>query len=87
MVVPLTGLGLMDGDYEIELAVNGSAIALSTLRLRSGDTPDAVNWATCTRLNYEIDHSQLGPCLPWRRWRTAASSLTGSTQLARVLAP
>ena len=61
MVVPLTGLGLTDGDYEIELAVNGSAIALSTLRLRSGDTPDAVNWATCTRLNYEIDRSQLGP--------------------------
>ena len=44
-----------------ELAVNGSAIALSTLRLRSADTPDAVNWSTCTRLNYEIDRSQLGP--------------------------
>lgn len=61
MVVPLTDLGLMDGDYEVELAVNGGAIALSTLRLRSGDTPDAVNWATCTRLNYEVDRSQLGP--------------------------
>ncbi|MGB7450243.1 MAG: hypothetical protein WA892_14100 [Ornithinimicrobium sp.] len=61
MVVPLAGLGLDDGDYEVELAVNGSPISLSTLRLRSGQTPDAVNWATCMRLNYEIDRSQLGP--------------------------
>ena len=28
------------------------------MRLRSGETPDAVNWATCTRLNYEMDGTQ-----------------------------
>lgn len=61
MVVPLADLGLTDGDYEVELAVNGSAIALSTLRLRSADTPDAVSWETCVRLNYEIDRNEAGP--------------------------
>ncbi|MBF4766614.1 hypothetical protein ISU10_02390 [Nocardioides agariphilus] len=62
MVIPLDGLELGDGDYEIELSVNGAQIAMSTLRLRSADTPDAVSWETCTRLNYELDRSSLG-CL------------------------
>lgn len=61
MIKPLKGLDLEDGDYEAELYVNqeGSPISASSVRLRSADTPDAVVWETCTRLNYELD-SPLG---------------------------
>ena len=60
MAIPLEGLDLADGDYEIDLAVNGTQIAITTLRLRSADTPDAISWETCTRLNYELDRSKVG---------------------------
>jgi len=56
MIVPLSDLELEDGDYEVELSVNGEIVSRQMLRLRSADTPDAVTWETCTRLNYELDH-------------------------------
>jgi hypothetical protein len=63
MVKPLRDLDLGDGDYEIEIFVNDESkpITVNTLRLRSSDTPDAVTWETCTRLNYELDLAPLGP--------------------------
>ncbi|MFM2475286.1 hypothetical protein, partial [Burkholderia cenocepacia] len=45
MTRPLSGLELADGDYELELEVNGSVVSVRTLRLRSGDSPDVVSWA------------------------------------------
>lgn len=62
LVQPLDGLELTDGDYELELFVNGERkpIAATTLRLRSGDSPDVVSWETCARLNYELDRDDLG---------------------------
>ena len=59
MVVPLESLGLVDGDYEVELAVGGEAISRLGLRLRSADSPDVVTWETCTRLNYELGQNPL----------------------------
>lgn len=61
MAVPLSGLELEDGDYEVSLFVNGekSPISQTTLRLRSADTPDVVTWETCARLNYETDLNPL----------------------------
>ena len=55
MVIPLSGLRLPDGDYEVTLEVEDEVLARPTLRLRSADSPDAVTWETCTRLNYELD--------------------------------
>lgn len=55
MVIPLSGLGLGDGDYEVTLQVGDEVLARPILRLRSADTPDAVTWETCTPLNYELD--------------------------------
>lgn len=60
MVVPLDGLGLVDGDYEVELAVGSETISRLGLRLRSADSPDVVTWETCTRLNYELGDDALG---------------------------
>lgn len=54
MVVNLDDLGLVDGDYEVELAVGDETISRVGLRLRSADSPDAVTWESCTRLNYEL---------------------------------
>mgnify|MGYP001075418020 CR=1 FL=1 len=57
LVKPISELELEDGDYELELYANGETapISASTLRLRSGDTPDVMTWETCARLNYELD--------------------------------
>lgn len=55
MVIPLNGLDLVDGDYEVTLQVDDAVLSRPTLRLRSADTPDAVTWETCTPLNYELD--------------------------------
>ena len=55
MVIPLNGLDLADGDYEVTLQVDDAILSRPTLRLRSADTPDAVTWETCTPLNYELD--------------------------------
>ncbi|SER61072.1 hypothetical protein SAMN05216199_0671 [Pedococcus cremeus] len=60
IVVPLADEGLGDGDYEISLRSDGVSIAQSTLRLRSGDTPDLIGWETCTRLVHELDVGRLG---------------------------
>lgn len=60
MVRPLHDLDLADGDYEVELEVNGEVISVSTLRLRSADTPDLISWETCARLNYELGDSARG---------------------------
>lgn len=62
MVQPLVDTELEDGDYEVALYVNGEKhpISQTTLRLRSGDTPDAVTWESCTRLNYELDKGAWG---------------------------
>ncbi|MCZ4499985.1 MAG: hypothetical protein JWQ74_2540 [Marmoricola sp.] len=60
MVIPLDGLNLDDGDYEVTLQVDEEVLARPVLRLRSGDTPDAVTWETCTPLNYEFDGSAEG---------------------------
>lgn len=61
-VRPLEGLELEDGDYEIELYADDdkAPISASTLRLRSGDSPDLMTWETCARLNYELDTSGTG---------------------------
>jgi len=74
MVVPLVDTELEDGDYEVALYVNGERhpISQTTLRLRSGDTPDAVTWETCTRLNYELGQSAFGAL-------SAAAAEPGST--------
>lgn len=57
LVKPISELELEDGDYELELYADDEAAPLSasTLRLRSGDTPDVMTWDTCTRLNYQLD--------------------------------
>ncbi|RYG13416.1 MAG: hypothetical protein EON92_05540 [Burkholderiales bacterium] len=47
IVVPAAPGSLEDGDYEVELEVNGDPVSVSTLRLRSSDTPDAFSWETC----------------------------------------
>lgn len=60
MVRPLVDLELADGDYEVELEVNGSPVSVSTLRLRSAETPDMVSWETCASLNYEVDSGPMG---------------------------
>ncbi len=60
MVRPLRDLELVDGDYEIELEVNGDVVSVSTLRLRSADTPDLISWETCARLNYDLGKSARG---------------------------
>ncbi|WP_300646131.1 hypothetical protein [Nocardioides sp.] len=57
MVIPLAGLELEDGDYEVTLQVDDEVLSRPTLRLRSADTPDALTWETCTSLNYEFDWS------------------------------
>ncbi|NUR07691.1 MAG: hypothetical protein HOQ45_11870 [Nocardioidaceae bacterium] len=49
MVIPLDGLGLDDGDYEVTLQVDDEVLSRPTLRLRSASTP----------LNYELDYSAL----------------------------
>lgn len=59
IAVPLEGLDLEDGDYEVELSVNGEPISVTTLRLRSGATPDAVSWEQAPRLNYDLAESAL----------------------------
>lgn len=75
IAVPLEGLDLEDGDYEVQLSVNGEPISVTTLRLRSGATPDAVNWEQTPRLNYDLhegavavvsateQHGDHSPCL------------------------
>ena len=60
MVRPTADLDLDDGDYEVELEVNGSVVSVSTLRLRSADAPDLVSWETCASLNYEVGLDPLG---------------------------
>lgn len=60
MVRPLASLELDDGDYEVELEVNGEVVSVSTLRLRSADTPDLVSWETCANLNYEVGRDAFG---------------------------
>lgn len=55
IVVDLSDEGLADGDYEVTLAADGTTLAQTTLRLRSGDTPDLVSWTTSPRLVYELD--------------------------------
>ncbi|WP_157520168.1 hypothetical protein [Nocardioides dokdonensis] len=55
IVIPLDGLGLGDGDYEVTLQVDDEVLSRPMLRLRSADTPDAVTWETATPLNYELD--------------------------------
>lgn len=57
LVKPISDLELEDGDYELELYADDETapISASTLRLRSGDTPDVMTWETCARLNYELD--------------------------------
>lgn len=62
LIKPVQDLELVDGDYELELYTDGGStpIAASTLRLRSGDTPDVVSWETCARLNYELDTNGAG---------------------------
>lgn len=62
VVKPLKDLDLSDGDYELELFVDTDAtpISASTVRLRSGDTPDVMTWENCARLNYELDTSSTG---------------------------
>lgn len=62
IVKPLRDQSLEDGDYELELYADDdkTPLSASTLRLRSGDTPDLVSWETCTRLNYELDTSGIG---------------------------
>lgn len=59
LVKPISDLELEDGDYELELYADDDAapISASTLRLRSGDTPDVMTWDSCTPLNYELDVS------------------------------
>lgn len=59
MVIPLAGLELGDGDFEVVLQVDGEVLSRPTLRLRSADTPDAFTWETCTPLNYELESSAL----------------------------
>src|SRR5699024_8131020 len=62
LVMPLSGHALEDGDYELELYADddGTPLSASTLRLRSGDSPDLVAWETCSSLNYELDTSGIG---------------------------
>lgn len=60
MVRPLADLELADGDYEVELEVNGSVVSVSTLRLRSAETPDIISWETCASLNYEVGSEAIG---------------------------
>lgn len=62
VVLPLKDLELADGDYEIELFADdeNAPLSASTLRLRSGDSPDLMTWDTCARLNYELDTSGIG---------------------------
>lgn len=60
LVVPLDSLGLLDGDYELELSAGKEVISRSGLRLRSADSPDVAQWETCTRLNYELEQHALG---------------------------
>lgn len=57
LIRPISELELEDGDYELELYADDetSPISASTIRLRSGDSPDVMTWETCARLNYEID--------------------------------
>lgn len=59
LVKPISDLELEDGDYELELYADNETAPLSasTLRLRSGDTPDVMTWETCARLNYELDRN------------------------------
>jgi len=61
LVRSLSELNLADGNYEIQMFPNGAsdAIASSTLRIRSADTPDLVSWETCTRLNYQLESGAL----------------------------
>ena len=54
IAIPLEGLDLEDGDYEVELGVNGEPISVTTLRLRSGAAPDLVSWEQAPRLNYDL---------------------------------
>jgi len=73
LVVPLDGLGLSDGDFEVTFQAGGDLVAQSMLRLRSGATPDLFNWETCTRLVYELD-LQPGAVM-------SASAMTGESNL------
>ena len=59
IAIPLEGLELEDGDYEVELGVNGDPVSVTTLRLRSGAAPDLVSWEQAPRLNYDLHRSAL----------------------------
>lgn len=59
IAIPLEGLELENGDYELELSVNGEPISVTTLRLRSGAAPDLVSWEQSPRLNYDLHASAL----------------------------
>ncbi|WP_157073259.1 hypothetical protein [Kribbia dieselivorans] len=62
LVAPLKGQDFADGDYEVELYADDDKepLSASTLRLRSGDSPDLMSWEACERLNYELDTNGMG---------------------------
>ena len=60
LVTSLDQLELDDGDYELSLTVAGEVATQSTLRLRSGSTPDLASWQSCTRLVHDLDAGPWG---------------------------
>ncbi len=63
LVIPLTGAGLRDGDYTVQL-FEGDARAprqQTILRLRSSDTVDAFAWERAPRLAYDLEQSGWAP--------------------------
>lgn len=55
VVIDLAALGFTDGDYEISLRSGGRVHQLTTLRLRSSDTPDIASWQCATRLVHDFE--------------------------------
>jgi len=62
VVAPMADLQLEDGDYRVELIPQGSDEPLTStdVRLRSGDTPDLLQWATIETVSYSSGVGALG---------------------------
>lgn len=57
LVVPLSGLGLADGDYQVSLFTGTKKAPTQqiSVRLRSGEAVDDLTWARAPRLTYILD--------------------------------